>query len=204
MTDTDKVDGKYRDMVQVGWDFDNDDVVDLWTPLSDDRTIETEYTYPTSGQKIAKYLPKDQWGGIGEWSDAVGFFVNHAPKTPTVTGPEKLDRRETGNFPTTTTDIESDDISYQWKYDSIPSDWHGPYESGKTVSFQTSFIKKGTHTVCARAKDTNGWESGWSDPVEVQVAEGTGRSFTIRNLFDFERFPVLTQILQKILQRHTI
>jgi hypothetical protein len=202
--DTDKVDGQYRDMVQVGWDFDNDDQVDLWTPLSKEQTITTEYTYPTSGEKIIKYLPKDQWGGVGAWSNSEGFFANHAPNTPTVTGPSTLERFEEGTFPTTTTDIESDNIYFQWKFDSSYTKWEGPYASGKTYNFYKEFATSGTHTVSAKAKDTNGWESDWSDPVEIGVPKNKEKSFILQNLLNIERFPMLTQILQRILQRYTL
>jgi len=75
INDLDGVDGESRDKVQAGIDWDNDDVVDEWTELSPNRMIEVSHTFKKSGTHQVKYISKDQWGVVGEWSDPVEFEV---------------------------------------------------------------------------------------------------------------------------------
>jgi len=75
--DSDKIsDGDiriYRDYVQVGWDWDEDGNVDEWTSLEntygDGTEIETEHKFTSKGTHKVKYLPRDNWGATGEWSE---------------------------------------------------------------------------------------------------------------------------------------
>ena len=196
ITEKDIVDGDPRDMVQVGWDFNNDKIVDEWTDLTIERVVETDHTYPTSGPKNIKYILKDQWGALGDWSETIGIFANHAPNNPTITGPNELERNEEGEFRTIAIDPESDDIYYQWKYDGIFSEWEGPFESEQAVYFITSFVNSGEHTIKARAKDDNSWVSDWSDEITVVIPKSKSKSMNLFKYLDLDRFPVIAKILR--------
>ena len=73
-------------------------------------------------------------------------------------------------YSSTTTDPEGDGISYQWDWgDGNFSEWLGPYASGNTISTQKSWTEKGTYSVRVKAKDIQGHESNWSDPLDVTM-----------------------------------
>jgi len=199
--DFDQVEGNLRDMVQAGWDWDDDGIVDEWTPLSYQREVSTEHTYPTSGTKNVKFLPKDQWGCIGPWSEALQIFVDHPPNKPNIAGTSKVDRNEKVTFTAVTEDPENDDIYYQCKIDGLMLDfgkWFGPYKSGNgfTRTNEQGFASSGDHTIEVRAKDAHGVEGDWGT-YTVTVRKGQIKSFCLFNLLNLERFPILARLLQK-------
>jgi hypothetical protein len=73
-------------------------------------------------------------------------------------------------YSSTTTDPEGDGISYQWDWgDGNFSEWLGPYASGSTIATQKSWAEKGTYSVRVKAKDIQGHESNWSDPLDITM-----------------------------------
>jgi hypothetical protein len=73
-------------------------------------------------------------------------------------------------YSTTTTDPEGDGISYQWDWgDGNFSEWLGPYASGSTIATQKSWAEKGTYSIRIKAKDIQGHESNWSDPLDITM-----------------------------------
>jgi hypothetical protein len=73
-------------------------------------------------------------------------------------------------YSTTTTDPEGDGISYQWDWgDGNFSEWLGPYASGNTISTQKSWAQKGSYSIRVKARDFQGHESNWSDPLDVTM-----------------------------------
>ncbi len=73
-------------------------------------------------------------------------------------------------YSTETTDPEGDGILYQWDWgDGNFSEWLGPYASGNSVSTQKSWTVKGDYSIRVKAKDIQGHESNWSDPLDVTM-----------------------------------
>lgn len=110
---------------------------------------------------------------------SVALRVNNAPATPAAPSGEQSGKTDDSyTYSTSTSDIEGDDIYYQWDWgDGSTSDWLGPYESGSVVNTSHSWGERGFYGVTVRAKDSQGEISEWSDPLRVHMPYS---SFTSR------------------------
>ncbi|MCJ7572533.1 MAG: M28 family peptidase [Candidatus Thermoplasmatota archaeon] len=74
------------------------------------------------------------------------------------------------NYSALTTDLQNDEIYYLWDWgDNIDSGWIGPYESGIECEISNIWEKRGNYIIKVKAKDANGYESKWSDPLSVSM-----------------------------------
>jgi hypothetical protein len=73
-------------------------------------------------------------------------------------------------FSTYSTDDDGDQIYYLFDWgDGSVSAWLGPYDSGASCEGKHVWTEKGSYNVKVRAKDSNGVESGWSDPLRITM-----------------------------------
>jgi len=73
-------------------------------------------------------------------------------------------------FSTSTIDPEDDQVSYQWDWDDgTPLEWTDYYNSGMIVYAHHSWTKAGTYEIRVKAKDSNGYESDWSDSQVIGI-----------------------------------
>ena len=94
------------------------------------------------------------------------------------------------NYSASTTDPDGDDIYYMFSWgDGTYSDWLGPYESGSTATASHSF-SKGYYDIRVKAKDTEGNETDWSDPLPISMPRG-------RNLFE-DFYVFIVELLQRM------
>lgn len=131
-----------------------------------------------------------------------GFITYNAPYIPEIpTGPSNGIIEEEYNYTTFTTDPQGDLIEYQFRWgDGTDSGWIGPYSSGDTAEAGHSWTNKKTYEVKVKAKDTNGYESDWSEPLHVTIP----RNKNAQNVWYFrilERFPLLEKLFLIIAQK---
>jgi len=95
---------------------------------------------------------------------------NSPPNKPnTPTGPPSGKPGTVYTYSTSTTDPNGDQVFYQWDWgDGTTSTWLGPYNSGTTIN-TTHTWGKGSYSIKVKAKDSNGAESAWSDPLTVTM-----------------------------------
>jgi len=120
--------------------------------------------------------------------------------------PAKPTGRETGQpgntymYSTETTDPDGDGLYYQWDWDDGNySEWLGPYASGSTVSTQKSWAEKGMYSIRVKAKDTQGHESDWSDPLDVNMPYNLPYIARLIDLLE-TLFPHLFHFFEKLVQ----
>jgi hypothetical protein len=90
------------------------------------------------------------------------------PATPTGETNGKINVEYT--YTTSTTDLDGDQVYYWFDWgDDTNSGWVGPYDSGTTASAEHAWTAKETYEIKVKAKDTNGAESDWSDPLPVTM-----------------------------------
>lgn len=90
------------------------------------------------------------------------------PSTPT--GPSTGKKGEECVYQSHTSDPDEDHIHYLFDWgDGTDSGWLGPYSSGALCEATHSWKSQGTYTVKVKAKDSNGYESEWSDPLSVAM-----------------------------------
>jgi hypothetical protein len=104
-----------------------------------------------------------------------------APPIPPV-GETKIDEGKSYTYTTRTTDAENDMVYYMWDWDDdSPDNWLGPYPSGSLINTTHTWDEKGIYNIRVKARDENGMESDWSDPLRVDVPENI--PWTLGDLF---------------------
>ena len=97
---------------------------------------------------------------------------------------------KTGNaytYSTMTFDLYDDNLFYLFEWGDGNSDLVGPYESGEVVSALHIWSEEGTYEIKVKARDVNGFESEWSDPLPVTMPKN-------KLLY---RFPMLLNLLDQ-------
>ena len=98
-------------------------------------------------------------------------------------------------YSSSTTDPDGDQLYYWFDWgDGTNSGWVGPFASGATASANYSWSTKGTYNITVKARDTNGAESVWSDPLSVKIPRDKAIDNPILRFF--EEHPLLYKILQ--------
>ncbi len=101
---------------------------------------------------------------------AVASFKSDAPYPPVLTGPTYCVINVDYYYSFSTTDPNGDDVFYNVDWgDGTSSGWLGPFASGQTSSAVKAWSLAGTYNARVKAKDINGVQSKWSDPLAVTV-----------------------------------
>ncbi len=99
-------------------------------------------------------------------------------------------------YSSSTNDMDGDQIYllFDWD-DGTSSGWIGPCNSGETITAKHKWTTKGNYEIRVKAKDINGTQSEWSNPLPIS----TPRNFIIKNmLFNklLNKFPYAFPILR--------
>jgi len=146
-----------------------------------------------------KVVVKDPYGEYTEGS--VWEFTteaNQPPTNPDITGPSSGIPGQEYSFTFVSADSDDFDVYYyiDWGDGNI-EEWAGPHNSGETARLYHNWEETSTYIIKAKAKDTLGAESGWSE-FQIEIP----RTRNIQNLFIihfFERFPNTFRILKQLL-----
>ena len=97
--------------------------------------------------------------------------ITEAPEKPsTPDGPTEGKVGTEYAYTASTTDPQGDDVHYWFEWgDGTNSGWVGPYPSGETGSASYAWTEKGDYSIKVKAKDPEGHESIWSDPLPVTM-----------------------------------
>ncbi|RKY94376.1 MAG: hypothetical protein DRQ06_05320 [Candidatus Hydrothermota bacterium] len=160
-------------MVKLGWDWDNNDVVDDWTEYYPSNTnITTSHTFNTSGVFNIKVIAEDLVGEKSDFSSVLTITINSPPDTPTIIGETKGKAGQEYEYTFSATDPDDDEVYLyvDWGDDNV-EEWIGPFSSGEKVNLTHNWNKKGTYTIKAKAKDHPfEAESGWGT-FEINMAK---------------------------------
>ena len=97
-------------------------------------------------------------------------------------------------YTTSTTDPDGDSIYYFFDWgDGKDGEWQGPYNSGEQCNISYRWATKGTYEIKVKAKDIYGFESEWSDPLQVSIPQHRFFPYTF---FDYLRYiPLFKELL---------
>ena len=125
--------------------------------------------------------------------------ANTQPNAPTITGPAKGKIKVAIAYNFTTTDPDSNNVSYYIDWgDETNSGWIGPYTSGEEITQSHTWTKKGDYTIKAKAKDSFENESDWGElSVSMPCSYDIPMQWFLERLF--ERFPHAFPILRHLL-----
>jgi len=97
------------------------------------------------------------------WLIKLGISTNQAPTAPIVNGPRNGNVGRSYSYTFKSTDLDGDQISYYVEWgDASNTGWFGPYPSGAMQTKSHTWSTQGNYQIKAKAKDTNGAESGWA------------------------------------------
>ena len=86
-------------------------------------------------------------------------------------------------------------IHIDWGH-GTPGKWDGPFPSGSIIKYNYSWRKKGTYTIRAQTRDSNGLLSDWGTLiVTMPRKKATYNSLFVKFL---EQFPILHRLLYLI------
>jgi len=96
--------------------------------------------------------------------------VLSAPFPPEINGPTEGDIGRQIDFTFTTTDPGNSDVYYwvEWG-DGNHEEWVGPCSSGSIVNLSHTYNDQGNFSITAKAKNTFGSESSWSEPFVIVI-----------------------------------
>ncbi len=129
---------------------------------------------------------------------------NSPPNKPNKpTGPPSGKPNTAYTYSTSTTDPNGDQVYYQWDWgDGSQSNWLGPYTSGAKIN-TTHTWGKGSYSIKVKAKDSNGAQSNWSDPLTITMPKNN--AFNPLYIFlqmlkqFFDQFPHAFPLLRPLL-----
>lgn len=75
------------------------------------------------------------------------------------------------SYTTSTTDPESQQVYYLWSWGDSMGSWLGPFDSGIPAQATHNWSMAGDYLVKVKAKDVEGFESGWSDSLTVHIED---------------------------------
>jgi len=124
-------------------------------------------------------------------------YTNSAPEIPQrPDGPEEGQPGSTYQFSTMTTDIDDDNVFYQFSWgDGNLSEWIGPFASGEQAEADYSWAEQGVYEVKVKAKDTSDEESDWSEPFAITMPKNKALFFTLLDILE-QFFPNLVSFLR--------
>jgi hypothetical protein len=159
------------DNVKYGWDWNGNGIVDEWTGFfASGTTYSIPHSWPTAGTYNVRVMAEDSNGAQSGFSSAKTVVINDPPNKPTITGPTSGKTGNSYTYSSSTTDPDGDQIYYLFDWDDDSnSGWKGPYNSGQTASVSHVWIVKGTYQIKVKAKDINGAEGVWSDPLPISM-----------------------------------
>ena len=165
---------------------------------------------PQNGENITivvtahNYLP---------YTGSIQVWMSDPPANPKIPdGPTFGSAKVQYTYSTNTTDPDGDQISYcfDWGNGNL-SDWVGPFASGVPANASYTWMQGGNYTIRCKARDSNGAQSGWSDPLPIRIGvptieigrirggigsinievknTGEGDAFTIPWTVQVERYP---------------
>jgi len=145
----------------------NDGSVEQWVgPYSSGEivTISHTWTEEQTYEIIAK--TKDTNNGESTWSEPFEIVItdNSPPNKPEINGTKNGKPNIEYNYSFVSIDPDNDQIYYYINWgDGNIEQWAGPYNSGLQITFNHSWIEKGTFLVEIKVKDVYGSESQWSE-----------------------------------------
>ena len=131
--------------------------------------------------------------GLNYFGDpSICFKMGYKPSQPVVSGPSQIKPGETAYISIYSTDNDSEELQYLIRWgDGNSTDWIGPYSNGEIIEISYIWQTKGEYQIKVKAKDEQGFESGWSE-MTMSVPKVKHQRFLFASLIQW-----LTTLQQK-------
>jgi hypothetical protein len=137
--------------------------------------------------------------GVGEFTIPY-YFWNQSPDKPSIEGETNGKIKTEYKYNFLSSDPEGLPIWYfiDWR-DGTNTGWIGPYPSGKEINKSHNWLEKGEFTIRCKCKDLYGNESEWG---ELRVTMPKNQNVFLSHWL--HRFPILNQLITRIMERWSI
>jgi hypothetical protein len=150
-------------------------------PYTQGQQIAAQKAWSVEGTYTVRVKAKDINQAQSGWSAPISMTIltDRPPNAPTMTGASEGEPGHFYLYTLTTIDPDGDMVYYYIDWgDGQTTVWVGPYNSGAIATVSHQWTEEGTYTVQAKAKDTQGIESGWTTlevtmPVSVEKYQAT-------------------------------
>lgn len=162
-----------NDDVQFKFDWGDGEVTD-WTDIF--GKYPRAHTYSDEGVYTIKVWVKDRDNDEAEDYGTYTINIDYPPpNTPNKpSGPIEGNTGSYYDYSASTTDPNGYDVYYNFDWgDGEYSGWQGPYNSGDTCTITNAWTDSGNYHVEVKAKNTQDAESQWSEPLIVEITEGS-------------------------------
>jgi hypothetical protein len=162
------------------------------------------YYAPPVGN-IVKVLPFDETVDFSLEMIATSYPGPDNPLKPeTPAGPTSGTIGHSYEYLTKTVDPNDDQIMYIWDWngDMIPDEWTGFYDPDINITTSHTWTKQGSYEIRVKARDTDGLESVWSDPLPITMPRNRAIQTPFLNFLQnfLQQYPILYQLLQRFLR----
>ena len=127
-----------------------------------------------------------------------GLLIRLVPTTPSLSGPSSGIAGQPYEYTATTIYDVNPPLYYRFDWgDGTFTDWLGRYDSGEPCVASHTWKEKETYDIKVKARDVDGWESEWSDPLSVTMPKNKHYINTLfLNLLENHPnlFPILRQL----------
>jgi len=158
--------------------------------------------YAPSVGNIVKVLPFNETVDFSLEMIATSYPGPDNPLKPeTPAGPTSGTIEHSYEYLTKAVDPNDDQIMYIWDWngDMIPDEWTGFYDSNVNITTPHTWTKQDSYEIRVKARDTDGLESVWSDPLSVTMPRIKAINTPFINFL--QQHPNLFPILRLLLQR---
>ena len=181
----------------VDW---GDGTAEEWIgPYESGVEVTTRKVWYENGTYEIKAKARDSWGE-GPESSLIVIIGNQVPNSPVIHGPPSGKIGTEYSYTFVATDPDGDNVQYFIDWDDDDTEWTDYHASGEVVTVKHSWDEEGTYTIQAKAKDTDGAESGWG---KLTVTMPRNKAFNFNfNLLErlLKQFPNLFPIIRTLLE----
>ncbi|MCK5112643.1 MAG: PKD domain-containing protein, partial [Thermoplasmatales archaeon] len=152
-----------------------------WFTVNPDNVLLEEFIENPDGDFVARFatmtwpeqgvfITLDSYSFGDESCPYNGFTYGYVPTVPEITGPESGEPGVEYNFTIVSTDPTGLNVFYYIDWgDGEIEEWIGPFPSGVDQIISHIFEEPATYSIRAKAKNTNGGESLWSDDHKIVI-----------------------------------
>jgi plastocyanin len=156
---------------QVEYTFDwGDGTTSIIGPLDSDTKASANHSWSAAGTYRIRANATDSLGKSSGWSESLIVMLNTPPHNPSLPSGPGLGMPGTlYTYAVSATDPDGDQIEYTFDWGDEATSIIGPLASDKVAEATHTWTRAGTYQVKARAEDSKGATSGWSDLCTVTI-----------------------------------
>ena len=160
---------------QVKYTFDWGDGTNSTTGLFDSGAIASAaHIWNSSGAFQVRAMATDSKGATSDWSSPLNVTINAPPQTPAIPAGQASGIPGTSYiYSTSATDPDGDQIAYTFDWGDGTNSTTALLDSGAIANATHIWNIAGIYVVKAKATDSNGLDSEWSNAINVSIANNS-------------------------------